>query len=153
MLHAWRIVKRRHADNAFDGEGARLYGGRWNPPGRPAVYVSESRALATLEVVAGLQSITVVPAYVLIGVSFDEELVTSPGLDDLPEGWTRYPPPPASQQFGAMWLEAQTSAVLRVPSVLVPEECNYLLNPRHADFDAIGIGEPEELRLDPRLLR
>lgn len=152
MLQAWRIVKRRYADTAFDGEGARLHGGRWNSPGRAVVYASESRALATLEVLTGLQSIAVAPAYVLMGVTFDEGWVSALDAEDLPEGWNRFPPTPASQHLGDDWLATERSAVLRVPSVIVPGEFNYLLNPTHPDFAAIKIGAPEELTLDPRLL-
>ncbi len=158
MIEAWRIAKRRYIDTAFDGEGARLHGGRWNSPGRPVVYGSESRALATLEVLAGLGSTYVLQAWVLIGVRFPESIVTdldsfliSLGREGLPAGWNAAPPTPASQEIGDLWLDRQDSAVLRVPSVIVPAEHNYLLNPRHSDFARVEIGVPEEMRLDPRL--
>ena len=155
MVEAWRIVKRRHAGHAFDGEGARLFGGRWNSPGRPVIYVSESRALATLEILAGLGSTAVLPAWVMIGVSFPAEIVVS--VEDLldpaglPDGWNTAPPTYVSQGIGDRWLEEASSAVLRVPSVIVPAEFNYLLNPRHPEFEQVEIGPQEELRLDPRL--
>ncbi len=66
MVTAWRIVKSRVSTAAFDGEGARLFGGRWNSPGVPAVYASESRALALLEVLVGLGDTTQLDAYVLL---------------------------------------------------------------------------------------
>ena len=134
MLQAWRIVKRRYADTAFDGEGARLHGGRWNSPGRAVVYASESRALATLEVLTGVQSMAVAPAYVLMGVTFDEEFVGTLLAEDLPDGWNRFPPTPASQHLGDDWLATGRSPVLRVPSVIVPGEFNYLLNPAHPRY-------------------
>ena len=81
MIEAWRIVKRRYAGQAFDGEGARLFGGRWNRPGRPVIYVSESRALATLEILAGLGTTSPLPAWVMIGVRFPESIVA--GLEDI----------------------------------------------------------------------
>ena len=155
MIEAWRIVKRRYIDTAFDGEGARRFGGRWNSPGRPVVYVSESRALATLEILAGLGTTGPLPAWVTIGVRLPAEIVVS--VEDLldpaglPDGWNAAPPTFVSQGIGDRWLEEAPSAVLRVPSVIVPAEHNYLLNPRHPEFARIEIGEPEELRLDPRL--
>jgi RES domain-containing protein len=156
MLEAWRIVKRRCAKRAFDGEGARLFGGRWNSPGRPVVYVSESRALATLELLAGLGSTAPLPAWVIAGVRFPESIVAGLeivlGPDGLPDGWNAAPPTFVSQGIGDRWLEEAASAVLGVPSVIVPAESNYLLNPRHPDFERIEIGPPEELRLDPRLV-
>ena len=156
MIEAWRIVKRRYAEHAFDGEGAHLFGGRWNSPGRPVVYVSESRALATLEILAGLGTTGALPAWVLIGVRFPAEIVVGVeellDPDGLPEGWNAAPPTFTSQGIGDRWLEETVSAVLRVPSVIVPAESNFLLNPRHPAFERIEIGPPEELRLDPRLV-
>ena len=156
MIRAWRIVKRHYADSAFHGEGARRFGGRWNRPGRPVVYVSESRALATLEILVGLGSSGPLPAWVRIGVRFPESIVTdvedllAPG--GLPAGWDATPPTFTSQGIGDRWLEESASAVLRVPSVIVPAESNFLLNPNHPAFARIEIGELEELLLDPRLV-
>ncbi len=156
MLEAWRIVKRRYSKRAFDGEGARLFGGRWNSPGRPVVYVSESRALATLELLAGLGSAAPLPAWVIAGVRFPESLVADLGeflaSDELPAGWDATPPISVSQGIGDRWLDEAPSSVLRVPSVIVPAESNYLLNPRHPDFGRVEIGDVQELRVDPRLL-
>lgn len=152
MLRAWQIVKRRHAENAFDGEGTRLYGGRWNTPGRGVVYVSDTRALATLEVLAGLETTGPIGEYVLIGVEFADALVSGVDPNDLPQGWDATPPSSPSQAIGDDWLEGGASAVLRVPSVVIPAEFNYLLNPAHPDFAKIRIGEAEDLHFDPRLL-
>lgn len=153
MPQAWRIVKERHAGTAFDGEGARLYGGRWNSPGVAAVYVSESRALATLEVLAGLQTNSPLPGYVLIPAEFDDSLVVAIELEEVPADWRQNPPAPSTQRLGNDWIAQGESAVLRVPSVLVPKESNYVLNPRHPDFSAVMVGEPEPLSMDLRLLR
>lgn len=152
MKKAWRITKRRYTATAFDGEGARRYGGRWNSPGHAAVYVSETRALAILEVLAGLQSPTVVPAYVLIGVEFDEDLITRVPVGGLPSNWRTSRPDPATQIIGDRWIEQAGSPVLRVPSALVPDEFNYVINPGHPEFGRLTIGMPEELHLDPRML-
>lgn len=153
MIQAWRIVKTRYGPTAFDGEGARLHGGRWNSPGRPAVYVSETRALATLEVLAGLGGTAALPAYSLIGVSFAESLVQEVSVGSLQPGWDASPPTSVSQSVGDHWLKNAGSAVLRVPSAVLPEEMNYMLNPQHSDFTKITVGNAEPARLDPRLLQ
>ena len=153
MLTVWRITKSRLGDTAFDGEGARLFGGRWNSPGVPAVYASETRALAMLEVLAGLGETAKLDSYVLIGASLDESLVIELPPKALPASWRAYPPPPAVQAVGDRWLADAASPALRVPSALVPHEWNYVLNPRHPDFGQIQIGAPEPVPLDPRLLR
>jgi len=152
MPRAWRIVKKRHEKRAFDGEGARLYGGRWNSPGIPAVYASESRALATLEVLAGLQTNSPLPGYVLIPAEFDDSLVEVIELNEVPADWRQNPLAPSTQRLGDDWIARGESVVLQVPSALVPQESNFVLNPSHPDFSAIHVGQPEPLSLDPRLL-
>jgi RES domain-containing protein len=152
MSTAWRIVKKRHTDSAFDGEGARRYGGRWNSPGTPVVYVSDTRALCLLEVLAGLGSVKPVQSYVLIPVTFDDSLVLPVQPNDLPSEWRQSPPAPSTQGIGDEWADQLRSAILRVPSAIVPEEFNYQLNPAHPDFGRVQIGDPQDFTIDTRLL-
>jgi RES domain-containing protein len=150
---AWRIVKARHAATAFDGEGARLEGGRWNAPGAPMVYTAGSAALATLEMLVHLGQGATLPAYVLIACSFDETRVSRLDRSRLPAHWRAFPAPPELQLLGGEWLKRGTSAVLEVPSAVIPTEVNYLLNPRHRDFATIRVSTPEPFQFDLRLLR
>jgi RES domain-containing protein len=152
VLTAWRIVKAKYAASAFDGEGARLAGGRWTSIGRRAVYASGSVALAALEMIAHLDTTALLPAYVLIEVTVPESLVTSVDVATLPSDWRRYPAPAELRRIGDRWLDGKASAVLRVPSVLVAVEYNYVLNPGHPDFGRIRTGAPAHFPLDPRLL-
>ena len=152
MLTAWRIVKAKHARSAFDGEGARLFGGRWNSPGFPVVYTAASAALATLEMLVQLGKPTVLPAYVLVSCTFDESLVTNVDRARLPATWRSYPAPPEVQMLGNTWLRLRTSAVLQVPSDVIPSVSNFLLNPAHTGFRSIRVSSPEPLELDLRLL-
>lgn len=152
MPTSWRIVKARHAATAFDGEGARLEGGRWNSPGSPMVYTAGSAALAALEMLVHLGRAATLPAYVLIACSFDEALVTRANRATLPANWRSYPAPPELQQLGDAWLRRGTSAVLEVPSAVIPTEPNYLLNPQHADFPSIARTAPQPFEFDLRLL-
>jgi RES domain-containing protein len=152
MPTAWRILKRRHVASAFDGEGARRFGGRWNSPGTAVVNSSGSRALALLEVLAGLRAVRPLEAYVMLPATFDDALVLGVETSDLPPEWRRHPPPPETQNVGNDWVDKRASVVLRVPSVIVPEECNYLLNPAHPNFRQVRIGSPEEVNFDPRLV-
>jgi RES domain-containing protein len=116
------------------------------------VYGSETRALATLEVLAGLRTPAVIPAYVLIRVEFDEGLTTALDVRTLPKAWKDSPPGDPTQRLGNEWLKAGASVALRVPSAVVPNEFNYLLNPSHPDFKKVRVGKPEALYLDPRIL-
>jgi RES domain-containing protein len=150
MLRAWRIVKERHAATAFDGEGARLHGGRWNSVGVRVVYASGSKSLAALESLVHLPR-PVTARYVVIPVDIDEGLVEVFPAGRLPAGWTAEPPSPVSQRIGDVWVRAGRSAVLALPSVLT-RETNYLLNPAHPDFGKLHPGKPEPFSFDPRLL-
>jgi RES domain-containing protein len=152
VITGWRIVKRKYAADAFSGEGARIAGGRWNSPGSPLVYIAGSRSLAVLEILAHIGRATLLPAYVLISCSFEETLVLDVETRTLPAGWRGYPSPPALQTIGDRWLREATSAVLRVPSAIIPAESNYLLNPAHGDFSTITVQPPEHFEFDLRLL-
>jgi len=150
---AWRIVKARHAATAFDGEGARLYGGRWNSRGLPVIYTAASPALAVLELLVHLGSSVVLPAYVTIACTFDEGIVLRLDRERLPTDWRSSPALPQLAQLGDAWLKDGTSAVLEVPNAIIPAESNYLINPRHPAFASIDIDEPQRFELDLRLLR
>lgn len=152
MPSAWRIVKRKYAAQAFDGEGARLYGGRWNSPGTRMVYASGTVALAALEMLVHLNRSSLLAFYVLCEVRFDDSLVSAIEADKIPGNWRQYPPPSWLQSFGDAWIRRGLSVVLGVPSAVVERERNYLLNPRHPDFGQVTIGQPAPFRFDSRLL-
>ena len=152
MVRAWRIVRERHADSAFSGEGAFRVGGRWNSRGTRVVYSSASQALAVLESLVHLNP-PVVFRYVSFAIEFDEELVMEVGADLLPANWREQPVPPSTRALGDAWIRSKKSAVLAVPSVVVPGEANYLLNPLHPEFGQVVIHEPVPYAFDSRLLR
>lgn len=150
-LRAYRILKRKFLYTAFSGEGARLYGGRWNSPGVAVVYTSGSIALAILEWRVHLGEWPP-PPHVLVEVEFDPALVWSPPR--LPPHWRRYPASKATAAVGDDWVRSGRSAVLRLPSAVLPsgqEEYNYLLNPAHPDFGKIRIGKASFFKPDPRI--
>jgi len=151
MLRAWRIVKAKYAAGAFTGEGARLYGGRWNSPGVPVVYTAANQSLAVLEVLVGLEDVSALPRFVLFKVEFGEELAETLADGDLPRDWRANPPPRSTQRLGDAWAVGARSVALSVPSAVVPAERVYLLNPRHPDFGALAIEGPYPYAFDPRL--
>ncbi|MEJ7811436.1 MAG: RES family NAD+ phosphorylase [Gemmatimonadaceae bacterium] len=153
MITAWRLVKTRYADSAFTGEGARLYGSRWNSPGVSVAYASDSPALAVLEVLVHLQASQFLPSYSFVTVSFLQSLVETVPARDLPAAWQRSPAPLEVQAIGDAWAAEQRSAVLRVPSALLAPASNYIPNPAHPDFGSVRIGSPEPFQFDPRLIR
>jgi RES domain-containing protein len=149
---AWRLCRRPYA--AFDGEGARLYGGRWTPPGLPVVYTAASAALAMAEYLVHLEPREAPRDLVLVAADVPASLtMASVKAGDLPSRWRRYPAPEALARIGARWAEEGKAAILCIPSAVVPQELNYLLNPRHPDFRKISLRRPEPFSFDPRLRR
>jgi RES domain-containing protein len=153
MPTAWRIARAAAARTAFDGEGARVHGGRWNSPGTRVVYTAQGASLAALELLVHLEASRLLAAYVLIPVGFDETHVEVLAPERLPARWSAYPAPVALQEIGDRWVRSRRSVVLRVPSAVVPLESNFLINPGHPDFAAFSIGKPTRFAFDHRLRR
>jgi RES domain-containing protein len=151
MPSAWRIVKTSHADRAFTGEGAQRTGGRWNSAGVAVVYASEHKSLAVLEMLVHLD-LQDAAHYLTFRLDFDEALTERCPPGRLPSGWREEMPARATRRLGDAWVREGRSAVLAVPSAIIPEELNYLLNPAHADFRKIAIGKPVPFTFDPRLV-
>jgi RES domain-containing protein len=152
-MRVWRICKAEHAATAFTGEGALLYAGRWHHPGTRVVCCSESRALAALEQLVHLHRNRLPPHFVCFGVEIpDGVAIAKVRIEDLPAGWRRQPGPPGLRDIGTRWVESGRTVVLQVPSVVVPEEHNFLVNPRHPDFGRLSIGDAEPFEFDERLI-
>lgn len=152
MPIAWRVVKARYADAAFSGEGAALYGGRWNSRRIPAVYASGSKALAALEILVHLNP-PVHFSYVAFRIEIPDDQLETLSFADLPRVWQAEPPPPATKHLGYRWIRSGRSVAWQVPSVIVSGEFNYVLNPAHPAFKELRISDPVPFALDPRLLR
>lgn len=150
MPSAWRLTKTRHLATAWDGEGAKRAGGRWNSMGVRVVYTSATLSLALVETLVHLPS-GILPAYSAIPCDIDESFIESLDPNELPPACKDYPPPHAVQAIGDSWVAEARSAALRVPSVIVPTEFNYVLNPVHPDFARIRIGTPLPFPFDARL--
>lgn len=150
---AWRLITPQFARTAFDGEGARKFGGRWNGVGTRVVYLSESVSLSLLEIIAHAGTSGLRGTYALFKIQFDDLLVERLSSKRLPPLWRSFPPHHASQSIGDQWVLENRSPVLRVPSVIVERESNFLLNPNHPQFSKVAIGPEERLHIDRRLLR
>lgn len=152
MRTVWRITTARFAQTAFSGEGARLYGGRWNPKGCEVVYTAESQSLALLELM--VQDDPLRANYVLIPAALPADLrMMQIDAGQLPGNWRTLSARDVLQAMGQEWIRNGQTAVLAIPSAVVPAERNYLLNPRHPDFARIAIGASQSLATDTRLLR
>jgi len=150
-LTAWRIFKKKLKRKAFSGEGARRYGGRWNSKGTAVLYAAGSASLAALEMLVHLRAEHLLESYFLAPITFGEELVEVLEMKQLPSDWRDTPGPRVLQELGDKWAAERRSAVLRVPSVIIASEHNYLLNPLHRDFRKCKIGKPQSFVFDSRL--
>ena len=151
MPTAWRIVKRAHLHLAFSREGAKRTGGRWNSPGLAMIYTSEHKSLAVLEVLVHLDLLDMAH-YLTFQIEFDRSLVETLDHADLPRGWRAEMPAQSARRIGDAWIQQARSAILAVPSAIVPEEINLLLNPAHPAFKRIRVGKPTPFTFDPRLI-
>jgi RES domain-containing protein len=154
----WRIATDTPTWEADDlsGAGAKATGGRWNAAGAACVYASETRSLACLETVVHLNAGGLPLNRYLVAVTIPDDIwgraeVMSAG--SLPVGWDAEPAGRVSIAFGTDWLRAARSAVLVVPSVIVPEECNVVLNPLHPDGGRVTSVKVRKWLYDPRLVR
>jgi RES domain-containing protein len=152
-MQVWRICRRRYAKRAFDGKGAREYGGRWNRRGDVVAYASSTLSLAALELFVNLvparvpKDLVAIAADIPDGVSIEQWEVST-----LSRNWTQTAPlPEILQDLGSEWIRSQRTAVLLVPSVVIPEEFNVLLNPTHADYARFEVGRPRRFQFDPRM--
>lgn len=153
MISAWRIVKAPFASTAFDGEGARRYGGRWNSVGRLAVYLGGSPAIAALEVLAhNARPMLLVSSFVIIQVGIPEKCLLALDPAALKPGWNDPHDTTVCTGIGDAWLESGASLALRVPSAVLPLEHNVLVNVLHPDFEKLEVGRPQPFTFDPRLV-
>ncbi len=147
----YRIVKCNYADD-LSGTGARLYGGRWNSEGKPAIYLASSRALAVLEVLVHLPPLMIPDGYCLVEIEVPDNSVTKLEIEDLPADWNDISAPIALRQIGNEFLKKQEHLLLQVPSSIVPMEYNYLLNPQHPAIKRVKILKKNPFDFDSRLV-
>ncbi|HSN99153.1 MAG TPA: RES family NAD+ phosphorylase [Candidatus Nanopelagicales bacterium] len=147
-----RICSAKHADGAFTGEGARLYGGRWNEKGTRMVYCASSVSLAMLEVLVHSPTLPVGIVSITVMIP-DDILIETWTAADLPADWAMYPAPAALQARGSAWAAAGRTLAVRVPSAVVPSETNILLNPVHPDWSRCTVHPAEPIAFDIRLKR
>jgi RES domain-containing protein len=147
----FRIVQERWAATAMDGEGARLHGGRWNPPGLAAVYLAESRALAALEVIVHVPREFLLLDWRVIAVEVPDDAIKVAAVKRLPEAWRDQPSSASARRFGGAWLSKGEDLAMALPSVIVPPERALLLNPRHPAAAKLKCSAPERFVFDPRL--
>lgn len=158
-MRVWRLEQKSFLREAFSGHGAALYPGRWNLPGQPAAYCSGTISLAALEILVNMspEEMKVMEFYSVHAKIPDEvvkrmKILTIDRAGKISKEWRSTPCPEETRIYGGKWLDDKSSLIMRVPSAVVPQEDNYLINPRHPDFSKVDIGRPERFIFDARLL-
>ena len=135
----------------ISGEGAKIYGGRWNPVGSAVVYMSEFISLSILEILVRADKLSSPDSYTLLGIQIPESSIVNIEVKKLKHGWQNHIE--YSRSIGEEFLNANQTLVLKVPSAIVPQEHNFLINPLHKDFTKVKVVGSELLELDKRLLQ
>jgi RES domain-containing protein len=146
----FRISREAYA-NDLSGKGAMLYGARWNSKGKPALYTAASISLAMLEVAVHINPIKVPKDLQLVKIQVPELLIKKVSMEDLDPSWKESPPSHFTQDIGDEFLLERKYFILQVPSAVVPEENNYIINPMHPQFDNLEIFSISSIRFDSRL--
>lgn len=150
-MRLWRITTRKWALDT-KCEGARTYGGRWNPPGIAALYAGTTIELCALEKFVHLASVPA-PPLVLVAIDTPDKdgLIAQVTLQDLPTGWSDLPISVAAQEFGRTWLDTTAQLLLLVPSAIIPEALNAVLNPAHPAYSKVALHIVREFNFDARM--
>jgi RES domain-containing protein len=146
----YRITSAKYA-NDLSGNGARLYGGRWNSEGKPMVYLASSRSLAVLESLAHLVATNIPDEFFMLTIEAPDDFLEIPE-NILPDNWNEYPEQHIVKQIGNSFLQRNEHLLLKVPSALVPEEFNYLMNPLHPKAGKVKIIKKAPFNFDARLI-
>jgi len=146
----YRITNARYA-NDLSGLGARLYGGRWNSVGHDALYLASSRSLAVLESLAHIVPTNIPDDVVLLSIEVPDDYITV-DIASLPDNWKEFPEPNILKQIGNSFLERNENLLLKVPSALVPDEFNYIMNPLHSNAALVRVVNSSPFVFDDRLM-
>lgn len=152
MISVWRILKEKYAGTSFTGDSAALYPGRWNGDGVKMVYTAGSLSLSALELFVHLQNDGIGIRFVCFEVGIPGRVkIGELGAGSLPKDWRSCPAPESTQLIGTNWANSKDSLILKVPSVIIPSEYDYLINPLHPDFSLLKISDPILFSFDQRM--
>lgn len=146
----YRLSRKQYAKD-LSGKGAEIAGGRWNSKGIPLVYTAESRALCTVEVAVHVPLGMIPKDYQIVAIEIPDEEIKIIEENKLPEKWNAIPPTRATQEIGNHFVVDNEDLVLRVPSAVVENEYNYLINPNHPKIKEVKIIEIKDYHFDQRL--
>ncbi|GAA4278425.1 RES family NAD+ phosphorylase [Aquimarina mytili] len=151
-MHVYRIAKQKYI-NDLTGIGAKTVGGRWNPKGVAVLYTSTTAALSALEVLAHLPAAYFPDDMAIATIEIPDDLVTEIDHEQLPENWKKIPAPIEVQSFTMKWINEEKYLGIKVPSIIIPNEKNLLINPLHPKFNKVKLITVEPFSFDSRLIK
>ena len=151
-MRGYRLVKKRWSEQAFDGEGARRYGGRWNSKGKRCLYLASTASLALLEIMVHLDDYSLLADYTFYQMTIPDTSLLELDSDSLADDWDADPAPSSTAQIGDEWLGSLASTAIYAPSTIIPMETIILLNPAHPQYAGLLNTITEvDFRADTRL--
>ncbi len=147
----YRISECRYI-KSLSGAGAALFGGRWNSKDVYMVYTSQSGALAMLEAIVHIGKVPKPGLYCMATIDIPDDSIETLKLEMLPTEWQNNPAPNNLKQIGDRFIKSNKYLALKVPSVFITDEHNYLLNPAHPEFKKVKITSEKPIRIDDRLM-
>ena len=149
-MFVYRVGRTKYSKD-LSGEGARLNGGRWNHILIPCIYTSESRALAVLEYTVNVNIDEIPRSLSITTIEIPDTAIREIKLKELPGNWMAAPAPASTKDFGTNLLTQSASKVLKIPSAVIPQEFNYILNPKNAGAKDFKIIKVEDFVYDVRI--
>jgi len=146
----YRLTKKPYK-NELSGKGAELYGGRWNSKGYKLIYTGESRALCTIEIAVHVPLGITPKNYYLQSIKIPKVKVIEISLDELDENWRNFPHEISTKWIGDRFVDENKFLLLKVPSAVIHDEYNYLINPKHKQFSNVELVKLEEFKFNQRL--
>ncbi len=145
----FRITGKKHADD-LSGNGAAMYGGRWNKKGTPVLYAGENKEIALLETIVHTPPLLIPELDILI-IEIPDDSITTIEIANLPKNWNSYPAPVILSEIGERWVKDGKTIALKVPSCIIHSSHNYILNCRHSDYSRVKLIERKNFKFDSRL--
>ena len=150
----YRLVKTKYKENPFDPTGAKRYGGRWNSKGVPVVYAADSPSLAALELLVHMHEVQILESFTLCSAECDDDQIMSLDTADLPDDWGADPAPTSTATIGDRWVSDGVSLALAVPSTIITQQSNFLINPGDPGFGALlESAQTVPFQFDGRLIK
>ncbi len=147
----FRLSKSKYSKD-ISGKGAEISGGRWNSKGIPLLYTAESRALCTTEIAVHTPLGNIPFDYEIVSIEIPDDIkILELSVAELPDDWKSFPHSHSTQNIGDEFVIGNKFPVMKVPSVIVQGDYNYLINPGHRDFNRISIKSVEQFQFDTRL--